>query len=70
MTSKTKINRIRTQQTGEFCGIQPINEWVEIRTEWDEYVPRMDAEELDKSQWTIYLLEEDLQDTRKEDGAT
>ena len=26
---KTKIERIRSQQIGESCGVQPINEWVE-----------------------------------------
>ena len=30
------------------CGIQPINEWVERRREWDEHVTRTDAERLVK----------------------
>ena len=28
---KTKIDRIRSQQIRESCGIQPINEWMERR---------------------------------------
>ena len=31
IVGKTKIYRIRRQQIREFCGIQPINEWVERR---------------------------------------
>ena len=38
-----KIDRIWSQQN-ELCGIQPINEWLERRREWDEHVTRMDAE--------------------------
>ena len=46
---KTKMNRIRSQQIRESCGIQPINEWVERRRrEWDGHVTRMDAEKLGK----------------------
>ena len=48
IVGKTKINRIRTQQIRESCGIQPINEWVERRREWDQHVTRMDAERLVK----------------------
>ena len=44
---KTKIERIRSKQIGESCGIQPINEWVEMRR-WDEHITRMDAERLVK----------------------
>ena len=29
MVGKTKIDRIRSQQIRESCGIQAINEWVE-----------------------------------------
>ena len=37
------------QQIKEFCGIQPINEWVgRRRREWDEHITRMDAERLVK----------------------
>ena len=43
---KTKIHRIRNQQIRECCGVQPINEWVEKRREWDEHVTRMGAERL------------------------
>ena len=44
---KTKIDRIRSQQIRESCGMQLNNEWVETRRrEWDEYVTRMDAERL------------------------
>ena len=47
IVGKTKIDRIKSQQIRESCGIQPINEWVEIiRTEWDEHVTRMDDERL------------------------
>jgi hypothetical protein len=46
---ETKIDRIRSQQIRESCGIQPINEWVErIRREWDEHVTRIDGEKLVK----------------------
>ena len=47
IVDKTKIDRIRSQQIRESCGIQPINEWVE-RREWEEHVARMDAETLVK----------------------
>ena len=47
IVAKTKIDRIRSQQIRESCGIQPINEWVG-RREWDEHVTRMDAERLVK----------------------
>ena len=46
--AKTKIDRIRSQQIRESCGIQPIDEWVERRREWGEHVTRMDAEILVK----------------------
>ena len=47
---KIKIDRIRSQQIRESCGIQPINGWVErrIRRGWDQHVTRMDAERLVK----------------------
>ena len=73
IVGKTKIDRIRSQQIIESCGILPINEWVERRSrrrEWDQHVTWMDAEKLVKYQGTIYLSEEDLQDALKEDGAT
>ena len=44
IVGKTKIDRIRSQQITESCGIQQINERVERRREWDEYVTRMDVE--------------------------
>ena len=43
IVGKTKINRIRSQQIRESCGILHIKEWVERRREWEEYVTRMDA---------------------------
>ena len=45
-----KIDRIRSQQIWESCGIQSINEWEEIRRrrEWDQHETRMDAEKLVK----------------------
>ena len=43
-----KIDRIRSQQMRESCNIQPNNEWVERRREWDEHLTRMDAERLVK----------------------
>ena len=49
IVGKTKIDRIRRQQIRESCGIQPINEWVERRREWDDHVTRMDAERLVKT---------------------
>ena len=50
---KTKIERIRSQQIRESCGIQPINEWMQRRRrrrrkEWEEHVTRVDAERLVK----------------------
>ena len=50
IVGKTKIDRIRSQQIRDSCGIQPINEWVERRRrrEWDQHVTRMDAERLVK----------------------
>ena len=48
VVGKTKIDRIRSQQIRESCGIQPVNEWMERRKEWDEHVTRMDAERLVK----------------------
>jgi hypothetical protein len=43
-----EIDRIRSQQFRESCDIQPINEWVERRREWEEHVTRMEAERLVK----------------------
>ena len=40
-----KIDRIWSQQN-ELCGIQPINEWVQRRREWDDHETRMDAERI------------------------
>ena len=50
IVDKTKIDRIRSKQIRESCGIEPINEWVERRRrrESDDYVTRMDAERLVK----------------------
>ena len=48
VVDRTKIDRIRSQQIRESCGIQLINEWVERRREWDQYVIRTDAERLVK----------------------
>ena len=48
IVGKTKIDRIRSQQIRESCGIQPINEWVERRRQLDEHVTRMDSERLVK----------------------
>ena len=44
--------------------VQPINEWMEIRRKWDQYVTRMDAGRL------VISRKEDLEDALKEDGAT
>ena len=52
IVGKTKIDRIRSQQIRESCGIQLVNKWLERRRimrrrrEWEEYVTRMDAERL------------------------
>ena len=46
IVDKTKIDRIRSQQIRESCGVHPINEWEERRREWNQYVTRMDAERL------------------------
>ena len=41
LVGKTKMDRIRSQQIGESCGIQPINEWMERRRRtWDECLMR------------------------------
>ena len=46
---KTKIDRIRSQQIRESCGVQPINKWVgRRRREWNGQKNRMDAERLVK----------------------
>ena len=70
IVGKIKINRIRSKQIRKSCCIQPINEWVERRTEWDQHVTRIDAERLVKYQGTIYLSEEYLEDALKKDGVT
>jgi hypothetical protein len=46
IVGKTKIDKIRSQQVRESCGIQPIEEWVERRTrrEWEQHATKMDAE--------------------------
>ena len=48
VVGKTKVDRIRSQQIRESCGIQPINECVKRRRrrEWDQHVTRVDAERL------------------------
>ena len=46
IVSKTKIDRLRSQQIRKSCGMQPINKWVEKRREWDQHVTRIDAERL------------------------
>ena len=44
IVGKSKIDRIRSQQISESCGIQPVDEWVERRRrEWDKQVTRIDA---------------------------
>ena len=48
IVGKTKIDRIRSQQIRESCGLRPINQWVERRREWDQNVTRMDTERLVK----------------------
>ena len=49
IVDETKLNRIRSQQIRESCGIQTINEWLERRRrEWDNRVTRMDAKRLIK----------------------
>ena len=69
IAGEPKIDRIRSQQIREYCGIQPIIEQVERRTrrrrEWEQHVTKMDAERLEY-QGTIYLPVEDLQDALKE----
>jgi len=40
---RRKIDRMRSQQIRESCGIQRIDDWVERRREWDEYVTTMNA---------------------------
>ena len=37
IVGKTKIDKIKSQQIRESCGIPHINEWVERRREWDEH---------------------------------
>ena len=46
---KTKIDRMRSRQNRESCGIQPINGWAgRISGEWNVYVTRINAERLVK----------------------
>ena len=69
IVGKTKIDRIRSQQIRESCGIQPINEQVERRRrEWDQHVTIMEAESLVKI--SRDLSEENHQDALKEEEAT
>ena len=68
IVGKTKIDRIRSQQIRESCGIQSNNEWMERRREWDEHIIRMDAQRLVKIWMNNIPPEEDLQDVRKEEG--
>ena len=49
IVGKTRIDKIRSQQIRESCGIRTINEWMERRREWDEHVTRMDPERLVKT---------------------
>ena len=68
-----KTDTIISQQFRESWGIQIINEWVErSRREWDEHVMKMNVEisAVLKYDRAIDLSEDDLQDFRKEDGAT
>ena len=62
IVGKTKIDIIRSQQIRESCGIQPINEWVEGRREWDEHVIRIGAERLNK------ISRDDIPEGRKSPG--
>ena len=48
IVGKTQIDKIRSKQIREPCGIETIIEWVEIRRQWDGYETRMDAERLVK----------------------
>ena len=49
IVGKTKKDGITNKPTTQrIRSIQPINEWVERRREWDEHVTRMDAERLVK----------------------
>ena len=64
---KTKINRTRSQQIRESCGIQSINERLERRKECNEHVTRMNAERLVKISRDNIPAIRDLQDARRED---
>ena len=58
IVGKTKIDRIRSQEIRESCGILLINEWLERRRrEWDRHVTRMDAERLVKISRDNILVE-------------
>ena len=47
IVGKTNIDRIRSQQIRESCGVQTINERMKRRRrEWDQHVKRMDVERL------------------------
>ena len=48
IVGKRKIDRIRSKQITESCGIQPIKEWVERIRQWDEHLTRMVTERLVK----------------------
>ena len=47
IVGKPKIDRIKCRQMRESCSIQPVNDCVERRREW-EHVNRIDAERLVK----------------------
>ena len=70
IVGKTKIDKIRSQQIKESCGIQPINQWAERRREWDQHVTRMDAEKLVKISRDNIPVGRRSQDALTEDGAT
>ena len=48
IVGKAIVDRIRIKKIRESCGIEPINEWMERRREWDEHITRIDAERLVK----------------------
>ena len=73
IAGKTKVDRMRNQQTADSCSVQPINEWKDrIRKEWDEQMTSMDSKRLVTiSRFnSIYLLEDDFLDAQEESRET
>ena len=70
IVGKKKLDRIRNQKIRESCDIQPINEWVERRSEFDQHVTRIYDERLVKITRDNIPVGRRFPGRPKEDGAT